>query len=88
MSNERLQKKFETILRNVASCPSAEVCIISNHEAGRNQPGYFIGISADNSIEIDKIQAVMAMTGAKFEKWQKDHSGELMIYFVPAPRTV
>ena len=88
MSVEQSAKKLETILRNGASCPTAEVCIVSNNEVDRNQPGYFVGISASNSIEIDKIQAVMVMAGAKFEKWHKDQYGELMIYFVPAAKTV
>ena len=55
MSVEQSAKKLETILRNGASCPTAEVCIVSNNEVDRNQPGYFVGISACNSIEIDKI---------------------------------
>ena len=83
MSADQFAKQIETILRDAADCTTVEVCIVSNKEAETPQPGYFIGISAYNSIEVDKIQSVMTMTGAKFEKWTKDQDGELMVYFVP-----
>lgn len=82
MSVEQIADKMESLLKKVG-CPSAEICIISNDEVGFSRPGYCIGIAASNPIEIDKIQAVMTMTEAKFIKWHKDELGEYMLYFVP-----
>lgn len=86
MSTEQIAKKIENVLKK-AGCPSATTCIISNRELGFSRPGNYISVGASDPIEIDKIQAVMAMTEAKFVKWHKNELDEFMIYFMPSALT-
>jgi hypothetical protein len=62
---------------------SAEVAIICGSEIGLSAGRQFISIGAKSPIEIDKIQAVMAMVGYPFVKWVSDEHGEFMIYEFP-----
>ncbi len=80
MSVERVANGIKQIL--VQRCPSAEVSIVTNDDVGEEAPGYYIGISASNDVEVDLVQSIMTMTTAEFVKWVND-GGDLMIYRIP-----